>query len=375
MRGHKCNQPAMFYRVNLNKLVPASHPLRTIKKLADEQLAAMSARFDAAYSKMGRPSIPPEVLIKSALLQALYSIASEAQLCEQIGYNFMYRWFLDLSPEDDAWDHSVYSQNRDRFRQHGLLEAFFDSIVARAILEQAASNLAFSVDGTLIQSLASLKSVKPKDDDPKDPPDNNGWSNFKDEKRGNQTHQSATDPTARLARKAAGQAATLCHSLHVMMDNQSALLMDMEVTEANGKCEREASELMLRRFGHRHGSLPREVGEDTGYDDSKHIYRLERMGITPQVSVRRNIVRRCMDQPEVQARHRAHRRMRTAAYRAAAIARRGIEKIIGWLKERARLRRSRFFGRWKTKLYAVAAGCAYNLLRLANLKKANPQLV
>lgn len=169
MRGHKDSQGAFFYSLNLNKLVPPDDPLRPIKKLVDEELARLSPKFDAAYQNWGRPSVPPEMLIKATLLQVLFSIRSDRQICEQIGYNMRFRWFLDIKPDAEVWDHSSFTRNRQRFAEHGLMDAFFQGTVAKAIQEQAVSSEHFSVDGTLIQSMASLKSFRPKDDDDQPP--------------------------------------------------------------------------------------------------------------------------------------------------------------------------------------------------------------
>ena len=254
MRGHKNRQQAIWYEFNLERRIRADHPLRGIKKLADEELARMSPKFNAAYSAIGRPSIPPEALIKATLLQVLYSIRSERKLCEEIGYNLLFRWFLDLAPDAAVWDPTTFTQNRDRFAEHGLMAAFFEGTVTRGIQKDAASNEHFSVDGTLVQSLASLKSFKPKDE-PKDPPaggDANSWADFKGQKRSNETHESKTDPEARLFKKSSGKEALLYHSLHGLMENRNALLMDIEVTEANGRSERQAAMTMLKRVKRRH---------------------------------------------------------------------------------------------------------------------------
>jgi transposase len=369
MRGGKDSQLDIFCTINLNSLIPASHPLRAIKKLADSELARLSPRFDAAYSKVGRPSIPPEALIKALLLQALYSIPSETRLCEELGFNFLFRWFCDLKPNASVWDQTTFTQNRDRFAEHGFVQAFFDGVVAKGISAQAASSEHFSVDGTLIQSLASLKSLARKDEDPKDPPsgDSNGWADFAGEKRSNETHVSRTDSDAKLARKSKGQAALLSHSMHVMMENRNALLMDIEVSEASGTAEREASASMLKRFKRRHWFLPDTVGEDKGYDAGEHLLELEELGVTPHVAIRDGKI--VSHTPQADARRRARSRQRSLGYKLSIVARRGIEKTFAWLKDRAGLKRSRFFERWKTKLYALVAGSAYNLIRLSKLLK------
>lgn len=347
MRGRKDRQPGLFYSINLKSLVPADHPLRGIKKLADEELARLSPKFSAAYSSIGRPSIPPEALIKATLLQVLYSIRSERKLCEEIGYNLLFRWFLDLAPDAPVWDPTTFTQNRERFAKHGLMAAFFDGTVARGIQKEAVSDEHFSVDGTLVQSLASLKSFKPKDEDKSDPPDGNGWADFKGEKRSNATHESKTDPEARLFKKSGGKEALLCHSLHGLMENRNALLVDIEVSEANGRSERQAVITMLKHVKHRHWITPRTLGEDAGDRGVEHAQELEQLGVTQHIA--------------------GIKGRKPRGWLASQRVRRGIEKIFGWLKTVGGLRRTRFVERWKTKLYAQAAAATYNLMRLNNL--------
>lgn len=347
MRGRKNRQQAMFYSINVERLVPANHPLRSIKKLVDAELARLSERFSAAYSNIGRPSIPPEHLIKATLLQALYSIRSETKLCEDIAADMRLRWFLDLKPDDEVWDHSTFTKNRDRFHEHGLMQAFFDGTVARAIQEQATSDEHFSVDGTLIQSMASLKSFRPRDEDPKDPPDSNAWAEFKGEKRSNATHESKTDPEAKLYRKSSGQPALLCHSGHVLMENRNDIVMAVDVGLANGYEEREAAIRMLKHVRKRHRKRPKTLGEDKGYRGKEHTKELEKLGCTQHLA--------------------GHKGRKPRGWTASQRCRRAIEKVFGWGKEVAGLKRTKFIGRWKTRLYLLASAATYNLLRLSNL--------
>jgi transposase len=354
----------MFYSVSVETLIAADHPLRAIKRRADGELARMRGAFNKAYSATGRPSIPPERLIKATLLQALYSIRSERQLCEQIAYNLLFRWFLDMTPDAPVWDHSTFTQNRTRFADHGLMQKFFDGAVARAIAEEAAGSEHFSVDGALIQAWGSMKSVRPKDEE--GPHDSNGWSDFKGEKRSNATHESKTDPEARLARKSAGAGAVLGHSMHVLMDNRNGLMLDIQVAEACGTAEREAAEAMLKRVKRRHGLAPKTLGADKGYDDGAFLARLEKqMGIKPHVAIREGAIK--SEGPEADARRRARQRAKTKGYQISQIVRRRIEPGLGWLKGIAGLARTRFARRARTQLCAYAAGAAYNLMRLARM--------
>jgi len=357
MRGHKNRQQALFYTINLEAMVRQDHPLRVIKKLALSELGRLNDRFNAAYSVLGKPSIPPETLIMATLLQALYSIRSERQLCEDIKLNLLYRWFLDMKPDDEVFDHSSFTKNRERFHEHGLMQAFFDGTVANAIRNEAVSCEHFSVDGTLIQSMASLKSFKPKDE-PKDPPqsgegaqsqprDHNGWSDFKGEKRSNDTHQSQTDPEALLYRKGKGREAKLYHSGHALMENRNGLLVALTAGPANGHAERNATCAMIRHVRKRHWFVPATLGEDAGFRGKQHASELAELGVVQHIA--------------------GHKGRKPRGWTASQRCRKRIEQIFGWVKEVAGLARTRFIQRWKTKLYLLGGGATYNLLRMKNL--------
>ena len=368
MRGRVDGQGVMVYAMDVEGMIPEGHPLRAIKVRVDAELRRLARHFNEAYAEDGRPSIPPEQLIKATLLQALYSIRSERQMCEQIRYNLLYRWFLDLSPEETVWDHSTFSKNRERFAAHGLMRRFFEGSVAQAITEDAASMEHFSVDGTLIEAWASMKSVRPKDE-PDDPTggDSNGWVDWHGETRSNETHASRTDGEARLARKGRGREAILGHALHGVMENRNGLLLDITVTEANGTAEREAALDLLGRVRRRHWLRPKTIGGDQGFNAGPFLETLEEdLHIVPHVPV--DASPRDPDRPGYEARRRAYRRRRNVGYRISQCVRKRIEEIWGWLKTIAGLRKTRFVGRWKTQLYAYAAGAAWNFLRLANLK-------
>jgi transposase len=375
MRGRVDPQGDIYHTFNIHDLIPANHPLREIRKRADRVLAGMSRGFNAAYGKTGRPSIPPERLIKALLLQALYSIRSEIQLCEQIGYNLLFRWFLGMQPSERAWTPEVFSMNRQRFAEHGFVQTFFDRVVRDALLEGVASREHFAVDGTLIQSYASLKSIRPRetgdervsdgsdDDDPGNP-----TVNFRGQKRTNATHRSIVDPEARLARKGDGQPALLSHSVHVLMDTASGLCLDVTVEEANGRAERVAAEAMLRRLKQRHPVYPASLAADKGYAAGPFLAEMEQRDITPHVPIPAGPIRG--DHPAAEARRRAKRRMKTTAYRTAQRVRKRVEEIIGWCKTTGRMARTRFVGRWKITLQTLSTAAAYNLLRLARLRPA-----
>lgn len=363
MRGQRQAQGPLFHSFQLEDLVPKAHPLRAMRKLADEELKRLSPRFEKAYSKIGRPSIPPEQLIKASLLQALYSIRSERQLCEQLGYNFLFRWFVGLQPEDPVWNPTTFTKNRDRFHEHGFLQAFFEGTVAAAIARHAGESEHFSVDGTLIQSWASVKSFRPKGEE--DCEDENRWGGFRGGRRSNKTHESKTDPEARLMRKSQAAPAVLCHSLHAVMENRHSLLMGISVAEGRTRAETEEAERLVKRLRQRHWMRPKSVAADKGYDSGEFLAALEDLGVEPQVAMRNSPSTAQTRAGE--ARRRMMRREKTVRYRKRQRERKMIEKIFGWLKEIAGLKRARHVGRWKIAQQAYVGGAAYNLLRLSNV--------
>jgi transposase len=370
VRGNSDLQNPMFFVANTEERLAKSHPLRAVKRRADAVLQQMSHAFDAAYSKHGRPSIPPEQLLKALLLQALYSIPSERRLVDAINWNLLYRWFCDLDPDAAVWDATTFTKNRERFERHGLVQKFFDQVVKTALVEEYVSNDHFSVDGTLIQSWASLKSFRPQDE-PRDEPPTEGGSNpsvdFHGQKRSNETHQSTTDPEARLARKSRATAALLCHSAHGLMENRHGLCLDIRVAAADGHAERDQAQKMLRRFRRRHGIQPQTVGGDAGYQAGEFLHEMEtKLKITPHVPITSERV--TSTGPGGDARRRMLRRMKTKAYERSQRTRKKIEQMFGWLKQAGGLRKVRHVGRWKIQQVAYLWAAAYNLLRLAHLQ-------
>lgn len=378
MRGRVPRQQTMFVAFDLEQFVPSEHPLRKVKRWADGVLTEMSRDFTKAYGSTGKPGIPPERLIKALLLQALYSIPSETKLVEAIQYNLLYRWFLDLPLEEDAWTQEAFSMNRDRFELHDLYRKFFDRVVAECIDQRLASPDHFTIDGTLIRSLASHKSltpiqpiqaagVKKKDDD--DPDASSGGRdamvNWRGQTRSNATHRSTTDPEARLARKGNGKESHLCHSGHVMMENRSGLCLAVTVDTADGHAERMNAMRMLRHVERRHGLVPRTTGMDGGYKAGEFLCSIEDHGSTPHVPIPDDPIRG--DTPQAHARRRARRRMKTAGYRLSQRVRKRVEQIIGWGKTVAGLARTRFIGHVRIENSALIAGAAYNLLRMTRL--------
>jgi len=369
MRGKVDSQHTMFVMINVEASVPKNHPLRAIKKRCDKIFKGMTRDLSNAYSKKGRPSIPPEHLLKALLLQALYSIRSEIQLMQAIQFNLLYRWFLDIPGDRDAWTPEVFSVNRDRFAEYGLVRKFFERIVGDAHTENLISDDHFTVDGTLIRSWASLKSLRPKDklDQPQhdDKDKSNPDVNWHGQKRSNATHASYTDHEALLAKKGKGKEAHLSHSGHILMENRHGLCVDVAVDSADGKAERRSALRMLKRLKKRHKLKPRTAGLDAGYDDGRFLHYLEKQRIVPHVPLRNE---RIVSVDEfARARRRAKARKRTKGYQVSQRVRKRVEEIIGWMKTTGGLSRARFVGRWKIEQQMLIGASAYNLLRIARL--------
>jgi len=381
MRGESDDQLPLFHVFEVEDRIRSDHPLRDLKRRTDRILAAMSAQFDAAYSRTGRPSIPPERLLKALLLQCLYSIRSERQLCEQIDVNLLFRWFLDLQPGDDAFDATSFGKNRPRLDEHGLAQAFFDAVVAEALTHNLCSEH-FSVDGTLIESLASAKSFRPKDAADDAPGDGNGFKprnpevDFHGQNRTNDTHASTTDPEAKLYRKGRGKEAKLSHMGHVLTENRHGLIVTVTATAASGTAEREAAVEMLLDL-HRTRRKPKTLGADKAYDDGDFFRVLELVGVEPHVPLVKDPVdpktvppSQRTRVPGIRARRRMKRRMRTRAYRLSQRCRKKVEEGFGWLKTVAGLGRCRTVGRWKLRQALQIGAAAYNLVRMRKLVPA-----
>lgn len=331
--------------------VPKDHPLRAIRKLADVALSTLADDFDAMYAESGRPSVPPERLLKASLLIALYSVRSERQFCEQLEYNLLFRWFLDMDMLEPAFDASTFSKNRERLMEHDVAAAFFLAIRAEAA--DLMSREHFSVDGTMLEAWASMKSFRPKDEAEGD---NNGWGDFRGKRRSNETHQSKTDPEARLLRKGRGREAKLCYLGHALMENRHGLLVDLRVSEANGYAERELALDMLSEHVERRAT----VGADRGYDTRDFVAGCRELEVTPHVVKYEHARRRSA----IDGRTTRH-----AGYALSLQIRMQIERIFGWVKTVGGLRRTRFRGRRKTQFAAYLVGAAYNLLRVARLRQ------
>lgn len=359
MRGYKENQQEdMFSYVSMEDSIPQKHPLRKIKAMVDALLAEMWADFDGLYSGIGRPSIPPEQILKALLLQVLFTIRSERQMAEQLRYNLLYRWFVGLGMTGTAWNHSTFSKNRDRLVTGGIADRFFSLVIDFASANGLVSDEHFSVDGTLIEAWASLKTFLPKDEDPKkdddDKSDHNRWVDFKGEKRSNETHESKTDPESKLYTKSGGQAAKLQFMGHVTMENRNGLVVDTRLTQATGTAEREAALEMAMALGH--GST---LGSDKGYDTSEHGEDLTAIGVKSHVA------------QNIHARKKTSsidgRTTRHAGYDVSQRKRMCIEEIFGWAKTIGLLRRPMLRGTENLGWMFTFVMSAYNLVRIKNL--------
>jgi transposase len=348
----------MLAFIDLESRVPVDHPLRMIKAIADEALARISAEFDRMYAEGGRPSIPPERLLKASLLIALYSVRSERAFCEELDYHLLFRWFLDMNLIEPSFDATSFSKNRRRLIEHAAGQRLFDEVVAAAGERGLLSDEHFSVDGTLIEAAASLKSFKPRDGDP---PASDGDAgdptvDFRGEKRSNATHESSTDPEARLYRKGEGKEAKLVFMAHALMENRNGLLTDFKVTPATGSAERDtALELVDEAFGRRF--RPKTLGADKGYDTEGHVSALRARGVTPHVA--RNTTRR---RSAIDGRTACH-----PGYALSQKARKRVEEVFGWMKTVGGFRRTRYRGVDRTGLAGYIVAAAYDLVRMSRL--------
>jgi len=359
MRGEVSPQDAMFSYVSPERRVPAEHPLRRIKADADAVLRSISSELDGLYGDTGRPSIAPERLLKAQLLIALYSIRSDRAFCEQLDYNLLYRWFLDMGLDDPGLDQSNFSRLRERLIGTDVARGFFEQVLQLAKERQLLSSEHFTVDSTLIESWASLKSLKKKGGPPpKDGGDGTGMLDYKGERRTNATHESSTDRQAKLMRRGWGQPAKLCFAGHALMDNRAGLCADLHISDAR-LAEPKGAELLLDRQRRKRTGL-RSLGADKGYHSRAFVDYLRGHGIRPHIA--RIHKRRT---PGLDARTTRH-----DSYRISQRKRKRIEEIFGWLKSVGGLRKSRFIGIERTQIYAYLAASAYNLLRMARMAPA-----
>jgi transposase len=397
MRGKRNEQPAMFYAIDVEARIRPDHPLRDLKAQVDRILASMHDCFEAAYSSTGRPSIPPERLLKALLLMGLYSVRSERQLAERIDTDLLFRWFLDMSPEDPAFDASSFSQNRPRLDKHELTRRFFEAVRREALTANLCSEH-FSIDGTIIESFASIKSIRPieqqqqekEDDKPNDQNASGSDSNsfkprnlamdFRGQKRSNATHRSVVDPEARLYRKSNSEGAKLCHLGHVATENRHGLVLGVELTQATGTAEREAAVKLLEEV--RQKRIPiATAGMDKGFDSGDLLIKIEAMGVEPHVAMMKPVStdpqkllgRKKSELPGIQARQRMQDRVQTEAYRLSQKCRKKAEEAFGWIKTIFGMSRSRVRQSWKLRQLLELAAAAYNLVRMRKLLRTEPQ--
>jgi transposase len=358
MRGSDKRSGELFSYVNLEDRVRADHPLRTILAVVNESLTALSADFAELYSHLGRPSIAPEMLLRAMLLQAFYSIRSERQLMERLEFDLLFRWFVGLGVDEPAWDHSVFSKNRDRLLEGEIAAKFLAAVLAQPKVKRLLSTDHFSVDGTLIEAWASMKSFKPRAGEPSDKDDDapggrNADVDFRGRKRTNETHASTTDPEAMLYRKGPGQEALLCYIGHGLMENRSGLLVDARLTKVSGRAEWLAGLKMIAP----HADRPKAItlGGDKNFDSPDFVMELREMNVTPHVAQKK----RCSAIDGRTTRHET--------YSVSQRIRKRIEEAFGWIKGIAGLQKSRFVGRERTGFSFTFAAAAYNLVRLPKL--------
>jgi transposase len=356
MRGVDHQQADMFSYLSPEQRVRKDHPLRAVRAMTEEILGNMSALFDAMYADSGRPSIPPEKLLRAQLLQMLYSVRSERLLMEEIDYSILFRWFVGLNLDEKAWDATSFTKNRDRLLEAAVAKEFLAQVVERAGAAGLVSDEHFTVDGTLLEAWASLKSFQPKDK-PDAPPDDPGnpTVDFHGQKRSNETHESQTDPDARLARKGKGKEAKLSYNGNLLVENRNGLIVNAELLEANGRAERDAALLMLEQV---RGDGRVTVGGDKGFDTAEFVAECRHMNVTPHVA--QNTGR--AGGSAIDARTTRH-----SGYAVSQRKRKRIEECFGWLKDIALLRKLKHRGLFKVAWIFTFAAAAYNLVRMRKL--------
>jgi transposase len=359
MRGmQQCQQPLFSY-VTLEERVSADHPLRSIRKMTDDALGGLSPLFDRLYAKNGRPSIPPERLLRALLLQVLYSVRSERMLMEQMDYNLLFRWFVGMTMDEPVWDPTTFTKNRDRLLEGEVAQAFFQQVLSQANAKRLTSDEHFTVDGSLIEAWAGHKSFKPiegKDEPPPDDP-GNPTVDFKGQKRSNQTHRSTTDPDARLYRKSDASPAELAYLGHVLMENRNGLVVDTRLTQATGKAEREAALEMLVGVAKKGVTL----GADKGYDVQDFVAGVQALRVAPHIA--RHTKKRRSAVPEHVA--------RDPGYEVSQRKRKLVEESFGWMKAVGLLRQVKHRGLAKVGWVFTFTAAAYNLVRMRRLLGVN----
>jgi transposase len=358
MRGTDDRSGSLFSYVDLEARVRDDHPLRAIRSIVNEALRDLAPDFGALYSRIGRPSIAPERLLRAMLLQAFYSVRSERQLMERLDTDLLFRWFVGLAIDEPVWDATVFSKNRDRLLEGAIAAKFLAAVLAQPRVTKLMSSEHFSVDGTLIEAWASMKSFKPRDGSGDEPPSGSGRNaeiDFKGQKRSNETHASTTDPEARLYRKGAGMGAKLAFLGHALMENRSCLIVNACLTPADGQAERTAALAMIEPLADRPTGVT--LGADKGYDARVFVNELRAMNVRPHVAQNTNGRRSAID----------GRTTRHAGYAISQRLRKRIEEAFGWMKSIAGQRKTRFRGVERVGWSFAFAATAYNLVRLPKL--------
>jgi len=353
MRGRDQQQSGMFSYISAEKRVPEDHPLRAIRAMVDVALHNMAGQFEAMYAKVGRPSIAPEKLLRALLLQVLYTVRSERMLMEQLDYNLLFRWFVGMNIDDAVWDVTVFTKNRERLLRAEVAKTLFAEVLAQAGHRGLLSTEHFTVDGSLIEAWASHKSFKRKDGSDQQRPDDPGnpTVDFHGERRSNATHQSTTDPEARLARKGPGKEAKLSYAGHVLMENRNGLAVNGCVTLAEGRAEPQAAVAMVEEVPGQHRIT---LGADKAYDSKEFVQELRDHQVTPHLACKQTSI---IDE----------RTTRHPGYEISQQKRKRIEEIFGWLKTVAGLRKTRYRGLARVRWMFTFALAAYNLVRMRNL--------
>ena len=360
MRGDEERQAGFIVLTTLEDVVPDDHPLRAIRRLVDTALGAIKPALDALYAERGRPSIAPEYLLRAQLAQILYAIPSERRLCEQLRYNLLLRWFVGLPMDEPVWHATTFTKNRDRLLNGAVAEAFFEAIRSQAAARKLLSREHFSLDGTLIEAAASLKSLRPlEEDEDEEPPaagdGRNRRVDFHGERRRNASHRSATDPEARLAKKGRGKEAHLCYAGHTLVENRNGLIVAVELTQASGTAEREAGLRLVARQRRRRSRGRMTVAADKGYDVKEFVAGVRALRITPHVATKDRF-------SAVDGRTTRH-----AGYAVSQRRRKLVEEPFGWMKTVGGLRKLRHRGKAKATAIFTFACAAYNLVRLRRL--------
>ena len=364
MRGMERKQETLFSYVSPERRIPENHPIRRIRQLCEEALGKLNRHFDEMYSDgMGRPSIPPETVLKSQVLMALYSVRSERQFCEMLDYNLLFRWFLGMTIDDPSFDPTVFSKNRERLLRSKVAQRFFEATVSIARDKKLLSEEHFTVDGTLIEAWASMKSFQAKREEDRRPPDDDDPGNptvdFRGEKRTNETHQSTTDEEARLMRKGPGKEAKLSFTTNVSMENRNGLCVAVDVSQATGTAERDGAKRMMGQLRQKKFKV-KSIGADKGYHTKDFVKELRKKNIRPHIAEKSHVKTPGLD----------GRTTRHESYRISQRKRKRIEEIFGWMKTIGGFRRTRYRGLERVSLQAYVVSAAYNLLRLGKLTES-----